>query len=104
MCILTTTTVNVGVGVGWKRVMYVRLRGDFDPGRCRMALYGSGDLRIWKKIAGKTGSAIAGIWTPFYRFYKIEAEFYLSESETVQGFAVSTNDIPRLATPLSGYE
>lgn len=104
MCRLTTRPVKLGDAEGWKRVMSVRLRGDFDPGRCRMAIYGSGDLRIWKKIAGKTGSAIAGMWTPFYRFYKIEAEFYLSESETVQGFAVSTNDIPRLATPLSGYE
>lgn len=89
ICRLTTRPLKLGDAESWKRVWSVRLRGDLDPGRCRMALYGSADLRNWKKIAEKTGSAIAGMWAPCCRFYKIEAEFYLSGSETIQGFVFS---------------
>lgn len=100
-CRLTTRPVKLGDAESLKRVVAVKLRGDFDPGRCRLSLYGSMDLRNWKKIADAPGRAIVGIWSPRCRFHKVEAELHLGATETLQGFAISISEPKESSRPIN---
>lgn len=87
-CSLATRPLKLGDAESWKRVLSVSLRGDFDPDKSMVSLYGSADLRRWRKIAERRGSEICGIWASPCRYFRLEAEVEMKAGESVQGIGV----------------
>lgn len=87
---LVTRPLKLGDAERWKRIIEVRLRGNYDFSSCRMSLYGSPDLRVWRRIATRQGGIISGLWSPLCRYFRVEATLRLQSGDTLEAlYAIS---------------
>lgn len=91
-CHMITRPLKLGDAEKLKRVEAVRIRGDFDPGKCKVSLHGSFDLRNWTMIASKRGGGISGLLAPLCRFYRVEVDADLSQGESIQGVSMTLKE------------
>ena len=84
---LTTRAMKLGDAEALKSVRWVSLRGDADPAALTVTLYGSLDLRRWRKLAIGRGK-IGGMCGPRLRYVKVKVEGMMAEGERLEGVVV----------------
>lgn len=84
---LTTRPIKLSVATALKRIKRIFLRGNYEPSKILINVYGSRDMLKWWHIA-KGQASVVGLPLSYFRFYKVEIKGYLSSAQTLEGISL----------------
>lgn len=85
---ITTRPVKADGGGEFKFFFKAFLRGNFDPVKIKMAVFGSRDMNHWHEISRRRNGSVATWLSGCHRFIRFEIEAELTESESLHGLTI----------------